>query len=583
MITIEYPNILTLIKDHIDTNRSESASFLIWYLENYYRLDSLEAIDSVCDQKGDKGIDGIYINEANGTIDIFQTKISQKPGRTIGDSVLKEFLGTLSQFDSKDSVQNLLDTAGSAQVVGLIKRLNLLSVLDQYKVRGLFVSNVELDSNGEAYLSQISNIEFIGKETLESTYIQHERAIPHDLETNFDISGQTMAKHYVDENTLAYIIPLKGIELVQMPGISDQSVFAYNVRGSLGGTNVNRDIIKSIKDKALHKKFPLFHNGITIVTNKIEETSEKISIKTFYVVNGCQSLTTLYNYQKDLTEDLRILTKIVQVSVDSDLSKIITHYSNNQNGVKPRDFKSNNKIQTRLQHEFNMYYGSEYFFEIKRGESGGASKKIISNEMAGIHLMSFDLKEPWGTHRKYQVFDDKYTEIFGRPVVTAHRILMLQLIDEVIISKLNTIKNQLVAKYALTRYAIMYMLRQIFENDPVGVELLINPEKFVLDKNDRESFIESIKTIVNDIIIDFNGEVENLGEDFDYKSRLREETWIKRISLEIVNAYLKQVSRARIDSFAVEWKKRNDLAQSIYSQAAKSPINPHTRQYFIED
>jgi len=556
MIAIEYPNILSLIKEHLDSSRTESASFLIWYLENYYRLDSLEAIDSVCDQKGDKGIDGIYINESNGTIDVFQTKISQKPGRTVGDSVLKEFFGTLSQFDSKESLQNLIDTGGSAQVVGLIKRINLLSILDQYRIRGIFVSNVELDNNGEAYLAKTPNVEFIGKNILETTYIPHERTVPHDLETDFDISGQTVAKHFVDSDTLAYIIPLKAKELVQMPGISDQSVFAYNVRGSLGGTNVNRDIIRSIKDKALHKKFPLFHNGITIVTNKIIETADKLSIKTFYVVNGCQSLTTLFNYQKDLTDDLRILTKIVQVSVDSDLSKIITHYSNNQNGVKPRDFKSNNKIQTRLQNEFNLNYGSEYFFEIKRGEVGGAGKSIISNETAGIHFMSFDLKEPWGTHRKYQVFDDKYTEIYGRPEVTAHRILMLQLIDEIIISKLPNIKNQLVAKYALTRFAIMYILRQIFENDTAGIELLSRPENFVLDKVDRQDFIQVTGTIIDDIIIDFNGEVENLGVDFDYKSRLREDTWVKRISKEIVTSYLKQVSRNRIDSFAEEWEKR---------------------------
>jgi hypothetical protein len=91
MINIDYPNILNLIKKNIDPSRTESASFLIWYLENYYRLDTTEAIDAVCDQRGDKGVDGVYVNEANGTIDILQAKISQKTGRTVGDRSLKEF------------------------------------------------------------------------------------------------------------------------------------------------------------------------------------------------------------------------------------------------------------------------------------------------------------------------------------------------------------------------------------------------------------------------------------------------------------------------------------------------------------
>jgi hypothetical protein len=555
MVKLDYPEILENFKEHLDPKRSESASFLIWYLENYYRLDTLEAIDSVCDQTGDKGVDGIYVNEANGTIDIFQNKISQKATKTIGDTILKEFTGTLSQFDSKESVQNLIDTSGSTQVVSLIKRLQLVPLLDQFKIRGIFISNVDIDSNGEAYLASTENIEFIGKYILETTYISHSRAIPKDLIATFDISGLDVSKHYVDTTTLAFIAPIKASELVKMPGIADQSVFAYNVRGPLGGTNVNRDIVKSIKDKSLHKKFPLFHNGITIVTNKITETSDNIKIDTFFVVNGCQSLTALFKNQKELTDDLRVLTKFVQVSVDSDLSKTITHYSNNQNGVKARDFKSNNNIQVRLQNEFKSNYGGEYFFEIKRGEVNVLSD-VISNEMAGILIMSFDLKEPWGTHRKYQVFDDKYINIFGRPEVTAHRILMLYLIDKIIISKLPSLNNQLVAKYALTRYAIMYILRQIFESDLKGKELLQKPEYFIKDSINRQYFIDATTIIINDIIIDFNGEVENLGVDFDYKSKLRDETWIKKLSLEIVGSYLKQVSRSRIESFEKEWNNR---------------------------
>ena len=184
------------------------------------------------------------------------------------------------------------------------------------------------------------------------------------------------------------------------------------------------------------------------------------------------------------------------------------------------------------------------------------SLATISNELAGILLMSFDLKEPWGTHRKYQVFDDKYIDIFGKPEVTAHRILMLYLIDYIIFSKLHTITNQLVAKYALTRFAILYILRQIFESDEMGKKLLKNPEVFVKSNQDRADFTSAITTLVKDIIIDFNGEVQNLGEDFDYKSRLRDEVWVKKLSKEIVSSYLKQVNRQRIDSFECEWTKK---------------------------
>jgi len=112
MLNVDYPNLLDLFKEHRDQKRTESASFLIWYLENYYRLDTLEAVDSVCDQRGDKGVDGIYVNDNDMTIYIFQSKISQSSDSTIGDTTLKEFFGTLSQFSDVDSITNLVNTGG---------------------------------------------------------------------------------------------------------------------------------------------------------------------------------------------------------------------------------------------------------------------------------------------------------------------------------------------------------------------------------------------------------------------------------------------------------------------------------------
>ncbi|MEY2484153.1 MAG: hypothetical protein QOK24_2681, partial [Verrucomicrobiota bacterium] len=55
LIDLTYPGILDLFPQHLDPNRTESASFLIWYFENYLRLDPVDAIDAVCDQPGDKG------------------------------------------------------------------------------------------------------------------------------------------------------------------------------------------------------------------------------------------------------------------------------------------------------------------------------------------------------------------------------------------------------------------------------------------------------------------------------------------------------------------------------------------------
>ena len=562
MLNIDYPRILDVIAAHLAPNRTESASFLIWYLENYYRLDPLDAVDSVCDQKGDKGVDGIYVNEDENTIDIFQCKISQKPGSTIGDTALKEFFGTLSQFDSRVSLEALLASAGDAEVSRLIKRLDLLDKIGSYDVRGVFVANADIDSNGMAYLGSTPRIKFVGKIHLLDSYISARAAEPVAGSATFDISGYQVAKYIVDKDTNTVIAPVKARELVKLTGIVNQSLFALNVRGSLGRTQVNKDIIKSIKDPTTHKLFPLFHNGITIIAESVEETEDVIKIDRYYVVNGCQSLTHLFENPASLTDDLRVLTKFIKVkNVVSDLSENITRYSNNQNGVKARDFKSNNAIQIRLQNEFKKNYSGLYHYEIKRGEPAIASD-VISNEIAGQYLMAFDLHEPWATHRRYQVFEDKHSELFGRPQVTADRIALCHEFAKAIEGIIPKINNKLVGKYILTKFMILHMLRLILDEDVLGKEVLKYPEKFVRKEPDRKRLGICIQNLLEEIVVDLNHEVDGYGVDFDYRGNLRNAEWVKKLATEVVSSHQKLVARGRLPSLEQDWKAAASVSKS---------------------
>jgi hypothetical protein len=552
-LNLSYPAILDLFREHLDPKRTESASFLVWYLENYYRLDAVEAIDSVCDQKGDKGVDGIYVNEAEACIYVFQSQISQKVKSSIGDTSLKEFQGTLSQFKDEASIQNFIKSGGKADVVSLVRRLELVTKRKTHALKGVFLSNVEIDANGKAFLDCAPEIIFVGQNNLDATYISDERSKAVATTAEFDISGFSVSEYIVDKNTKSLIAPIKAIELTTLRGIADQSLFDYNVRGSLGKTQVNKDIVSSIKDPRTHKLFPLFHNGITVICESLDATADKIKINNYFVVNGCQSLTALYENRSALTGDLRVLTKFAKMAVPSTLATQVTRFSNNQNGVKPRDFKANDPIQIRLKNEFTTNFASEFDLEIKRGEVS-TSGEVITNEDAGLYLMAFDLKEPWGTHRKYQVFDEKHADLFARPEVTADRIIACHLMAKIIQTESEKIKNTLFGKYVLTKFAILYILRLILEADAVGKEAIQTPSKFIRKKADRQHFETCIQRLVADIIVDVNGEVDEIGEEFDYRGKLRDAGWIKDLAKKVVGNHIKLVQRNRISSFGNEWK-----------------------------
>ena len=181
--------------------------------------------------------------------------------------------------------------------------------------------------------------------------------------------------------------------------------------------------------------------------------------------------------------------------------------------------------------------------------------QVISNENAGLYLMAFDLQEPWATHRKYEVFEDKYGDLFGCPEVTADHIVLCQVIMEAIEKGLPDLKNTLLARYVLTGYLLLYIVRQIINTDGLQDEIINHPENFVRDKPTRERFRACIQKLVGDIIIDVNDEVEELGENFDYRGKLRDRIWVKDLAKKVLVDYLKQVKRARITSLSEDWNE----------------------------
>jgi hypothetical protein len=284
----------------------------------------------------------------------------------------------------------------------------------------------------------------------------------------------------------------------------------------------------------------------------LESTKDEVAAFDYFVVNGCQSLSSFFNHQAKLTDDLRVLTKFVQVDPSSELAKLITEISNNQNGVKARDFMANNPFQIRLQQEFRQNYGGQYFFEIKRGEVVGAGS-IISNEEAGLLLMAFDSGEPWATHRKYQVFEDKYNDLFARKEVTADRIVLCQVIADRIDAALPKLTNGLVAKYVLTRYMLLYFVQNILKKDELWQVINTAPQTFVRQEKSRQLLRKCVDNIVSDLITDVNAEIDGAGADFDYRGKLRDSEWVEKLNKSVVGDHLKLVARGKIPSFKDDW------------------------------
>lgn len=530
------------------TGLGESAAFLTWFLENVYRLEETDARDAVCDHQNDKGIDGIYVDHNNEEIHFFQAKIRQKANGTVGDVGPKNLMGSVQQFSTAKKIQAILSGNADAELKQLVNRIDLADMVAAgYKLIGIYVTNESNNADSIAYSAVTPKIRIFDRASISAHVVDVDLADGKKGSFTFDTSYVDPIKMQAGtgaDKAVMYVFPAQALQLVHMDGIADGSLFKENVRYTLGNTAVNKSIRRSIADKKAHQEFVLFHNGIIILCSKASTTKPgELTIKDYTVVNGAQSLTSFYADKSKLSENLRVLVRVVVVQ-DEPLAKKITANSNNQNAIRPRDLRSNHAIMLRLQKEIASESG-DHFFEVKRGEQAPVGARVITNDVIGRTLLAFDLEEPWSAHQIYKVFDEKYADIFGRPEVTAKRVIFVSDLVDVVDGAMPLLKNRPMASYTLTRYFVLYLLGRILRGNSTSKTFVVDPA--LLEDKETKAFLDRCSEILKTVVVDLNYESKAI--DFDYKTVLKSPKQSTELAEAILASYEKDVQRDKAESF----------------------------------
>jgi hypothetical protein len=456
-------------------------------------------------------------------------------------------MASIQQFEEKSKVDSVVAGNADDELKKLITRTQLAELVADYRLIGVYVSNEMSNDDTRSYTAITPDLRVYDRVEIASRVIdidaQEGRKGSFTFDTSY-VEPMFLLTGGADAESM-YVFPARALQLVHMEGISDGSLFQSNVRHGLGNTSVNRSIRRSVADKSTHGDFVLFHNGIIILcSNVIKSDTDEITIEQYSVVNGAQSLTSFYDNKSKLTDDLRVLVRIVVVK-DETLARTITENSNNQNAIKPRDLRSNHSIMIRLQKEMDAQPGN-YFFEIKRGEKSPTGSTVITNDVIGRALLSFDIREPWSAHQIYKVFDEKYSVIFGRPEVTADRIVFVHDLLRVVDKALPGVKNRPMASYTLTRYFLLYVLSRILRDNEVSRPHVADPA--TLEGPMRVELIEKCAEILKTVVVDLN--YESNTTDFDYKSILKSHKQASELADRMLASYEKDVARGKAASFS---------------------------------
>ncbi len=552
------------------TVKQQSRQLLVWFLLNHYRLGDTEADDSVCDEFDDKGVDGVHVNDNSNEIVVLSSKLRiGNPLAQIGHAELKELAGTIMQMRTPEGVQQLIDTTKNDELKALlIDREIVEKVRKGYTVRGVLVSNG--DRNGDAinYLKLTPEIELFDGQRMVNEYVAVDEIAPIATPVTFDLSA---IKHIVDavDNKIMVVAAMPAQELIRLDGIKNEQLFTPNVRQWLGiRTNVNQALEDSICDAAEHKLFPAYHNGLTILCETLEfdEDTQTLTINGYGVANGCQSLRGFYEKQGDLTGDLRVWVKFINEKPGTPLAQKITDHTNNQNGITPRDLKSNQLLQTRLQTEINTKYAGEIYFRIKRGEHPDWPKNaVLENQLAGRILMAFKVKKPEASHQAYKVFEDLYEDIFGG--VTGDQVVVLYDAYRDILARLKLVGDDRlldtkgIADYSQTPFLVLDFMRALLELDETGRRFILNASEFVGAPNGRARINKVLGEIAQAVLRLLNGEAnrrqapDNEGNPtfYDYKREFKSPRAVATLRETIKMHYRIALDSKSYQPFSVLW------------------------------
>jgi hypothetical protein len=532
--------------------RSDSSAFLIWFLENFFRLETDEAIGDVCDNPNDKGIDGIYVDDEDEVIYLFQSKFSPSDNQDQGDNDVRNFVGSRQWFENETAVQNLLSSSASEELKSIVREANIIEKTN-YKKISVFVTNRIFNRHAKEYIGVTQNLEAYDSEYLFDKYTYFA-----DEEIDFPpvdllVANQTKIDYNLPDGTEARVYAIRARELLRLQGIQDRTLFYKNVRYGVGNTRVNKDIRSTIEQTAEHDKFFLYHNGISIVCENLVEdlTHNKITLSGYAIVNGCQSMLSFFENRDKLSNNLFVLVKIIKINSTSPLIKEITHNANNQNSISLRDLRSNDSVQRALQREFEEVFDGAVLYRRKRGEPEEGFDYVIDKDFAAQCIEAVYLGNPHNTHLKQKMFGEDYTAIFSRKI-NAEKIYLASLIYDVVKENAGLLQNERIRDYGLSLFFFSHVLSEIMREDDIGAAILNNPRSYVTDQKTilTRTLTRLWELITPDINIDIEEYGESNGGFFDYKNVFKNSQFVKTMSRKIKSDYIRLIRRNSSDSFS---------------------------------
>lgn len=469
-----------------DNYANDGQRFVAWYLRNIHGLNTVEAKDCITDGANDKQIDAVYINNQDSTIYIIQGKFMS--GEYIDAEPVREVLSSWILVQDLDQLQDAANLKLKVKINEISAALD-----DDYEICFELITTAKLTDqaqmDADAFSKKLSDSEelnanfvVVDNEMLKVKYDEALNKTNNYINFTFQLeSGKYLEVELNGTRAVLAAIPLK--DCVNIPGIKDGRLFRKNVRQSLGNSNkVNKGIAKTIKKEP--GDFFFYHNGITAICSKIDIQNGQLTVKDLNIVNGCQSLSTIFSCGEAAKKSYGyILFKFYEMA-NSEKADKITNSTNSQSAVKARDLRSNDKIVLSIKKNYEQTYPNGYMVT-KRGENVDTTRydagHIIQLTDLGKELIAWHSQRPTLSYSETKIFDIYFNQLFKKDY-PAEDVQALHELHSTVMSRWNPdnpmgLNESLLAMKSYAPFHHLYAISVIFAETSNMSEMVPRPSK----------------------------------------------------------------------------------------------------------
>jgi hypothetical protein len=151
--------------------------------------------------------------------------------------------------------------------------------------------------------------------------------------------------------------------------------------------------------------------------------------------------------------------------------------------------------------------------------------------------------------------------------MNADRVILVSDIYKVVTELLDSMTNKLFGKYMLTRYLLIYLLREALEADATGKELCKNPSEFLEQRNGRNRLRDALTQVAKPLVRILDNEATRRDKDdadgyFDYKNELKSPQKIQSMRATLIGHYQVVIDNKYAPTFSEAWQRTSTAGKA---------------------